>query len=267
MAHHDRPLFPDLHGSHLRWREVNWTARSLLAVTGVAVCIMMTAMSATASVKKNKIERASAADVADEALLVAEFADYLSNATAMAREEIEAPRVKPAQSTARMIAGGNAVANLVDFDFSSIDVARLEGEETTCLAEAIYYEARSESRVGQLAVADVVLNRVASTVYPDTICEVVYQGSKRRTGCQFSFTCDGSMKARRNQRQWRNAELLAGAVLAGMRAPVSRNATHYHADYVSPPWAQTLSPTAVIGTHKFYRFQSKSIVAAAPAAM
>jgi len=113
----------------------------------------------------------------------------------------------------------------------------------------------------------VVLNRVASPVYPDTICGVVYQGSERRTGCQFSFTCDGSMKARRNQRQWREAELMAGAVMAGIRAPVSRNATHYHADYVSPPWADTLSPTAVIGTHKFYRFPSKSIVAAAPAAM
>jgi hypothetical protein len=253
---------PDLH-----WQDVNWTARSLLAVGGVAVCIMMTAMSATASVKRGNIERAAAMEVADEAMLVADYAEFLKEATAEVRAELSSPRVKPAPSPAVMIADGAPIADLIEFDFSDVEVARLDAEERNCLAEAIYYEARSESRVGRMAVADVILNRVASPVYPDTICDVVYQGSERRTGCQFSFTCDGSMKARRNQRQWREAELLAGAVLAGVRKPVTRNATHYHADYVSPPWADNLSPTATIGTHKFYRFQSKSIVAAAPAAM
>ncbi len=267
MPRQDRPLIPGIPLPELHWREVNWTARSLLAVAGVAVCIMMTAMSATAAVKRGKIERAAADVVADEALLVAGYAGYLAEATALTRAELDAPRVKPAQSPALMIADGAPIADLVAFDFADFDVARIDAEERTCLAEAIYYEARSESRVGRMAVADVILNRVASPVYPDSICDVVYQGSERRTGCQFSFTCDGSMKARRNQRQWREAELLAGAVLAGVKAPVSRNATHYHASYVSPPWADNLSPTAVIGAHKFYRFQSKSIVAAAPAAM
>jgi spore germination cell wall hydrolase CwlJ-like protein len=261
MKRPDLHLIPDFH-----WREVNWTARSLLAVAGVAVCIMMTAMSATASVKEGKIARAAAADLADEAELVADYAAFLAEATASARHELEAPRVKPAHRPA-YTAGAARIDDLVAIDFTDFEVARLEGEERNCLAEAIYYEARSESRVGRMAVADVILNRVASPIYPDSICGVVYQGSERRTGCQFSFTCDGSMKARRNQRQWRDAELLAGAIMAGVRKPVSRNATHYHADYVSPPWAQTLSPTAVIGVHKFYRFQSKSIVAAAPAAM
>jgi spore germination cell wall hydrolase CwlJ-like protein len=258
----ERAFIPDLHR-----HDVNWTARSLFAVAGVAVCIMMTAMSATASVKRGKIERAAAIEVADEAMLVADYAQYLAKATAEARAELTAPRLKPAPSPARLIADSAPIADLVNFDFSEFEVARLGGEERDCLAEAIYYEARSESRIGRMAVADVVLNRVASPVYPDTVCGVVYQGSKRRTGCQFSFTCDGSMKARRSQRQWREAELLAGAVLAGVRKPVTRNATHYHADYVSPPWADNLSPTATIGTHKFYRFQSKAIVAAAPAAM
>ena len=262
MKRPDLHLIPDFH-----WREVNWTARSLLAVAGVAVCILMTAMSATASVKEGKIARAAAEDLADEAELVAEYATFLAEATAMAREELEAPSVKPALRPAAFAGAAPRVDDLVAIDFTDFDVARLEGAERNCLAEAIYYEARSESRVGRMAVADVILNRVASPVYPDSICEVVYQGSQRRTGCQFSFTCDGSMKARRNQRQWREAEMLAGAIMAGVRKPVSRNATHYHADYVSPPWADNLSPTAVIGTHKFYRFQSKSIVAAAPAAM
>lgn len=262
MKRPDLHLVPDFH-----WREVNWTARSLLAVAGVAVCILMTAMSATASVKEAKIARAAAEDLADEAELVADYAKFLAEATAMAREELEAPRLKPAPRPAVIAGAAPRIDDLVAVDFTDFDVARLEGAERKCLAEAIYYEARSESRVGRMAVADVVLNRVASPIYPDSICEVVYQGAERRTGCQFSFTCDGSMKARRNQRQWREAELLAGAIMAGVRKPVSRNATHYHANYVSPPWAETLSPTAVIGTHKFYRFQSKSIVAAAPAAM
>lgn len=252
---------------HHQIADISWTARSLLATAGVAICIMMTAMSATASVKKGQVARAAAAEVADEAQLVADYASYLAEATAATREEMTSPRLKPAVSPARMIAAGAPIADLVDFDFSDIEVAKLDGEERTCLAQAIYYEARSEARVGQLAVADVVLNRVASPVYPDTICGVVFQGAKRRTGCQFSFTCDGSMKARLNERKWREAEMLAGAVLAGIRRPVSRHATHYHADYVSPPWAETLTPTAVIGTHKFYRFPSRTIVAAAPAAM
>ena len=251
----------------ISWHDVSWTVRSLLATAGVAICIMMTAMSATASVKRSKEARFAAIEVADEAQIVADFANYLADETASVREEMTAPRLKPAPLTADIVTKRSPIADLVGFDFTTIEIAKLDGEERTCLAQAIYYEARSESRVGQLAVADVVLNRVSSPVYPDTICEVVYQGSERRTGCQFSFTCDGSMKARLNERKWRDSEMLAGAVLAGIRKPVSRNATHYHADYVSPPWADTLTPTAVIGTHKFYRFPSRTIVAAAPAAM
>jgi spore germination cell wall hydrolase CwlJ-like protein len=254
----ERPLIP----------EVSWTVRSLLATAGVAVCIMMTAMSATASVKRSEAARQAADRVADEAMLVAEFAEYLAGRTASARAQLDAPKLKPAVAAAEIAARGPApIADLLAFDFANVPIAKLDAKERRCLAQAIYYEARSESRVGRLAVADVVLNRVASPIYPDTICDVVYQGSELRTGCQFSFTCDGSMRARLNQRQWREAELLAGAILAGIRAPVSRNATHYHADYVSPPWAERLTPTAVIGTHKFYRFPSRTIVAAAPAAM
>lgn len=248
--------------------DVSWTVRSLIAAAGVASCIMLTAMSTSASVKKNQAARAEAQSVADEAKLVAEFASYLKNETKAARDSLSAaPRLKPAMSTELMVADGAPISDLVDFDFTNLDVAKIDSEERDCLAEAIYYEARSERRIGRMAVADVVLNRVASPIYPESICGVVHQGSHRKTGCQFSFTCDGSMKARRNVRQWRDAELMAGAVMAGIRVPVSRHATHYHADYVSPSWARTLTPTAVIGTHKFYRFPNRSVVAAAPSAM
>ncbi len=119
----DRAFLPDLH-----WQDVNWTARSLLAVAGVAVCIMMTAMSATASVKRGKVERAAAMEVADEALLVADYAEFLAEATAQARAELISPRVKPAPSPGSVIAGGAPIADLVAFDFSQVDVARLDAE-------------------------------------------------------------------------------------------------------------------------------------------
>jgi len=247
--------------------EINWTLRSLMAAVAVSFCVLATAMTATASVKRSEVAKIAETAIANEAQLVAELADFLAEETAEARAEFDAPRLKPAQSASDLVMGGGAIADLVNFDFTQFVIAQMDAEDRKCLAQAIYYEARSESRFGQLAVADVVLNRVDSRHYPDSVCDVVYQGSHRRTGCQFSFTCDGSMDARLNDRLWKNSEMLAGAILAGLRVPVSRNATHYHADYVSPPWAEKLTPTATIGTHKFYKFPSRRTVAAAPAAM
>ncbi|MEL6365705.1 MAG: cell wall hydrolase, partial [Pseudomonadota bacterium] len=149
-------------------------------------------------------------------------------------------------------------------DVDAAPAARFVRAERDCLADAIYHEARSESVAGQLAVADVILNRRDARRYPDTICGVVYQGSERITGCQFSFTCDGSLDRRINARKRREAEGLADVVLAGLRPGVSRDATHYHAYYVDPPWAKRLTPTAEIGAHKFYRAPGEIVLAAAP---
>lgn len=251
-------------GHDYGWLDVSWTSRSLIAAASFAFCVLLTALSATASVQRAETERRAEAALADQAALVADFADYLAKQTATTRLALDTPRLKPAKSTPDLVAERGGVKDLVDFDFSEISVAHLDAEERTCLAQAIYYEARSEPRIGQLAVADVVLNRVKSPIYPNSICGVVFQGAERKTGCQFTFTCDGSMKAALNKRKWTQSEELAGAILAGLRVPVSRNATHYHANYVSPPWADTLTPTATIGTHKFYRFPGRSRVAAAP---
>lgn len=251
------------HNAH----EVSWTLRSLMAAGLVSVCAVATAMSATINADRAAQERAAAAAVAREAALVTELAEYLATETAATRNALAEPRLKPAKPTTSITSVDDAVLNLAEFDFSALSIAREDAAERNCLAQAIYYEARSEPRIGQVAVADVVLNRVASPLFPNTICGVVYQGSERRTGCQFSFTCDGAMDARLNQRKWTASKELAGAILAGLRAPVSRNATHYHADYVSPYWAPRLTPTATIGTHKFYRFPNRRIKEAAPAAM
>jgi len=246
---------------------LNWHVRSLIAAAGLAICVVASAISATASAKRANAQQAMQMEVENEAAIVAEFANFLADQTAAARQSFNAPSLKSALQTASFSSDGDRIDDLVNFDFSQIEIAAIHSEDRKCLAQAIYYEARSESRVGRLAVADVVLNRVDNVNYPNSICGVVFQGSERKTGCQFSFTCDGSMKARLNKRLWKQSDDLAGAILAGVRVPVSRNATHYHADYVNPPWAEKLTPTATIGVHKFYKFPSRRTVAAAPAAM
>lgn len=130
-----------------------------------------------------------------------------------------------------------------------------EARASDCLTSAIYYEARSEPADGQRAVAQVVLNRVRDRAFPSTICGVVYQGSHRRTGCQFSFTCDGSLFRRPEPFAWARARQVADAALAGeVYAPVG-SATHYHANYVMPWWAPSLARIGQVGAHVFYRWR------------
>ncbi|MBI1407206.1 MAG: cell wall hydrolase [Caulobacter sp.] len=123
-----------------------------------------------------------------------------------------------------------------------------------CLTQAIYYEAALEPLEGQQAVAQTVLNRVRHPAYPKSVCGVVYQGSLRLTGCQFSFTCDGSLAREPNPVIWARAEGVAKRALAGFVLPSVGTATHYHADYVAPYWAPTLYRITTIGRHIFYRW-------------
>lgn len=123
-----------------------------------------------------------------------------------------------------------------------------------CLTAAIYYEANSEPVDGQRAVAQVVLNRVRHPAFPHTVCGVVFQGSERKTGCQFSFTCDGSLARLPQRSGWERARTIAAAALTGsVYRPVGW-ATHYHADYVVPNWAYSLTKSGPIGRHIFYRW-------------
>ena len=125
---------------------------------------------------------------------------------------------------------------------------------TDCLAQAVYYESGNESDEGQRAVAQVVLNRVRHPAFPASVCGVVYQGSTRSTGCQFTFTCDGSLTRRPAAESWDRARRVAAAALAGSTYAGVGNATHYHANYVLPVWAGTLAKTDVVGAHLFYRW-------------
>ena len=126
---------------------------------------------------------------------------------------------------------------------------------TECLTAAVYYEARSEPVDGQRAVAQVVLNRVRDRAFPHSVCGVVYQGANRRTGCQFSFACDGSMAHRRDPGAWDRARAVAAAALAGsVYAPVG-GATFYHTNAILPWWASSLARIGSVGAHIFYRWR------------
>ncbi len=133
----------------------------------------------------------------------------------------------------------------------------------TCLTAAIYYEAASEPDDGQRAVAQVVLNRVAHPAFPKTVCGVVYQGSERTTGCQFTFSCDGSLARARAPFFWRRAEMVARAALAGFVFTPVGLATHYHTFAVHPAWDSALDFIGQIGAHRFYRMAGAA--GAAPA--
>ena len=123
-----------------------------------------------------------------------------------------------------------------------------------CLSQAVYYEAAREPRQGQQAVAQVVLNRMRHPAYPKSVCGVVYQGAARSTGCQFTFTCDGSLAFAPEAGLWRQAQDVAGRALAGFVEKDVGSATHYHATYVAPYWAPTLVKMKQVGAHIFYRW-------------
>ena len=123
-----------------------------------------------------------------------------------------------------------------------------------CLTAAVYYEAANESDFGQRAVAQVVLNRMRHHAYPKSVCAVVYQGSNKSTGCQFTFACDGALNRKPNPALWARAQRVAQAALNGSVLAAVGNATHYHTVWVAPYWSPGLVKIARIGAHVFYRW-------------
>ena len=121
-----------------------------------------------------------------------------------------------------------------------------------CLALNVYHEARSESIIGQYAVAMVTMNRVASSRYPDDVCSVVQQGYGNST-CQFSWYCDGKSDKPRDMVAWGRAQQVAEDVLVGRVTDITGGSTHYHAEYVRPYWADKITYVGQHGRHIFYK--------------
>ena len=137
-----------------------------------------------------------------------------------------------------------------------------------CLALNTYHEAKNQSMIGQIATAQVVMNRVEDRRFPNTVCEVVKQGPTRpswedpnkeypiRHRCQFSWYCDGKSDVPKNEKAWRKAQDVAFLVLYDkIKLDVTEGATHYHATYVKPAWAKTKKRTTQIEKHIFYRWE------------
>jgi len=131
------------------------------------------------------------------------------------------------------------------------------GEEWQCLAEALYFEARGESVRGQFAVAEVIMNRVDSVEFPDSICGVVHQGTGRKYACQFTYTCDGHEEIIAEKGAFRQVGKVAGLMVDGAPRRLTEGATHYHTRAVNPRWARAFARTATIGVHHFYRMPTR----------
>lgn len=128
-----------------------------------------------------------------------------------------------------------------------------------CLGQAVYFEAGFQPVEGKRAVAQVIVNRVRDRDFPKTVCGVVYEGSRRRSGCQFSFACDGSVRRRPpTADELASAEQIARDALGGYVMAAVGTATHYHTWKIDPYWNDTLVKTAQIGDHIFYRWPGKA---------
>lgn len=149
---------------------------------------------------------------------------------------------------------GAALLTLASFRAEEIQRAETIDSELMCMAQAVYYESAREPLEGQLAVAEVIANRMQDHRYPDTACGVVFQGATRTTGCQFTFTCDGAMKVKPKGENWDRAKRIAAHVIMNLNEERTGGATHYHATYVDPIWNSGLIQTNKVGLHIFYRF-------------
>ncbi len=158
---------------------------------------------------------------------------------------------KPAMANASIVPRADGRPN-----YAALLVGETGTRERKCLAEAVYFESRSEPEDGQAAVAQVVLNRATSGLYPSSICGVVYQNRSHFKACQFSFACEGKSLRVTEPEAWRTAERIADEVVNGKTylSDVG-GATHYHAKYVRPGWARRLVKMDVIGQHVFYKLK------------
>lgn len=236
-----RPPRPAVDFLRAHWRAAMLVVAmlSLWVATGVGLAVRDPAADALAA-----LDRADAAPVAQLREAAAETsatqlrpvapADALSINASIPVSNLANPAARP------FLAGGSAADRTRSLD---------------CLTAAIYYEAATEPTDGQRAVAQVVLNRVRHPAYPASVCGVVFEGARRYTGCQFSFSCDGSLRRAPMAAYWERARRVAEAALSGYVYQPVGWATHYHANYVVPYWASSLVKSATVGNHIFYRWR------------
>lgn len=168
--------------------------------------------------------------------------------------EEEAAQLAMAGQVAR--SGTEIAPTIAGFNRQILDAmpAATGGPQWKCLAEALYFEARGEDLWGQIAVAEVILNRVDSPKFPDNVCAVVREGTGRRNRCQFSYYCDGKVEAIENQTAYERIKKIAAMMIEGRARVLTGGAVFYHTDTVNPSWTSAMVQTAMIGDHIFYRY-------------
>jgi len=164
--------------------------------------------------------------------------------------DIQPDDARASNAAVPLVTGRIAPAPAFLFEGTPADRSSAE----TCLAAAAWYEAGDDPD-GERAVVQVVLNRVRHPAFPKTVCGVVFQGSERATGCQFTFTCDGSLARKPGTAAWDRAKSIADAALRGHVFKPVGTATHYHTDWVVPYWRDTLDKIAIVHTQIFYRWK------------
>ncbi len=155
----------------------------------------------------------------------------------------------------RLKQGDKGTTSDVEYSLAWVDSQpKAEGDQHfQCLAEALYFEARGETVKGQFAVAEVIVNRASSSIFPDTICGVITQGTGRRYQCQFTYKCDGYKDTIAEKQAYERVSKVARAVLDGHSGNLTDGATYYHTNAVRPAWSRRFVRTASIGVHYFYR--------------
>lgn len=158
----------------------------------------------------------------------------------------------PPPAQARNIATAPDVVTYDNAFLASLPTAS-GGEQWQCLTEALYFEARGESARGLFAVGEVIMNRVDSARFPNTLCGVINQGTGRQFACQFTYTCDGAAEVINEPGAWNRVGKVARLLMDGAPRDLTSGATFYHTRAVSPRWSRVFDRTASIGAHYFYR--------------
>lgn len=171
------------------------------------------------------------------------------------KEEADLAKLSSARVDAlfRRVSTSNAGSFQYTRSFLDSLPAAKGGTSLNCLSEALYFEARGETVKGQFAVAEVILNRVASSRYPNSVCGVINQGTGRKFACQFTYTCDGRAEVIHEKATYARLKKVAKLMLSDMKRPLTKGATHYHTKAVRPKWSRVFPRTATIGVHHFYR--------------
>ena len=245
-------------GSFLGPNEAEKTNRARLTPDGITVSAGFDTIRTALAAQRNP--KGGASTVSADGTLVADLGKSADGNSAVAAIDQVVPMAPVPMTATPQLAyarettapsGGKPLELSVDKYGNAVSK-----HDIYCMAQAVYFEARGESYRGQVAVGQVVMNRLHHPIYPKDICQVVFQNQQMRNACQFSFACDGIPENVTEPKAWAQAEEIAKGVIDGsLYLPEVGKATHYHATYVYPDWAPRLTRVAKIGHHIFYQFK------------